>query len=93
MYLAVEDTKSANPFVGHVLSDELNLYHYVKEWGSAVQPKEKDVEKVGAASDKGTLVKSTMEKGAEITKDDSKTIQDEMGEAPSKPLLIFPLPV
>ena len=76
MYLAVEDRKSANPFIGHVLSDEWNPYHYVKESGSAVLPKEKDVEKVG------TLLKrvhssSPLWKTTEITKDDAKTIKDE----------------
>ena len=77
MYLAIEDRKSANPFVGHVLSDEQNPYHYVKESGSVVQPKEKDVEMVGTASEEGALIKSSVEKAAEITKDDTKTIQDE----------------
>ena len=77
MYLAVEDRKSENPYVGHVLSDKLNTYHYVKEAGSAKQLKEKDVKKVGTASEEGTLIKSTVEKATEISKDDSKTIQNE----------------
>ena len=44
MYLALEDRKSANTFSGHYLSDEWNPYHYVKESGSAVQPKEMDAD-------------------------------------------------
>ena len=79
IYLAVEDRKSANPFVGHVLSDKLIPYHDTKKLGSAVQLKEKDVEKVGTASEESTLIKSTVEKAAEITNNDSKTIQKEMG--------------
>ena len=75
MYLAVEDRKSANLFVGHVLSDEWNPYHYVKK--SANKSKEKDVEKVGKASEEGTLIKSTVDKATKIAKDDAKTIQDE----------------
>ena len=39
MYLAVEDKKSANTFVGHVQSDEWTAYNYEKESGSANQPK------------------------------------------------------
>ena len=35
-----------------------------------MQPKEKDVEKVGTASEEGTLIKSTLEKATEISKDD-----------------------
>ena len=62
MYLEVEDRKNANPFVGHVLSAECNPYYYVKEPSSAVQPKEKDVEKVGAALGEGTCIKFTVEK-------------------------------
>ena len=45
MYLALKGRKSANPFVGPVLSNEWNPYHFVKESGSANNPKEKDVEK------------------------------------------------
>ena len=45
MSLAVEDRKSANPFVGHELSDEWNPYHYVKESGSVNEPK-KDVKRM-----------------------------------------------
>ena len=41
MYLAIEDRKSENPFVGDVLSDEWNPYYYVKEPGSAVQVKKR----------------------------------------------------
>ena len=76
MNLAVEDWKSATVFVGHVMTDELNSHHYVNESGSAVQPKEKDVEKVETASKEDTLIKSTVEKPAEITMDDSKTMQN-----------------
>ena len=47
------------------------------EAGSAVQSKEKDVEKVVTDSEVGTLIKSTLEKAIEITKDDAKTIKDE----------------
>ena len=77
MYLAVEERKSANPFVGHVPSDEWNPYHCVKESGSDNQPKKKDVEKVGRVSEEGTLIKSTVEKAAKIAKDDAETIKDE----------------
>ena len=44
---------------------------------SAVQPKEKDMEKVGAASNNGTSIKSAVGKETEISKDVAKTIQDE----------------
>ena len=60
-----------------MLSDEWNPYHYEKELGSANQSKEKDVETFVTASKEGTLIKSTVEKATEITKNDSKTIQDE----------------
>ena len=76
MYVAVEDRKSANPFVGHVLSDEWNPYYYVMESSSTVQPKEKDVEKVGTASEEGTLIMFTVKEASEIIKDDAKTIQE-----------------
>ena len=76
MYLAVEDRKSANPFIGHVLSDEWNPYYYVKESGSAV-PKEKDVKKFGTDYKERTLIKFTVEKATEIISDDAKTNQDE----------------
>ena len=42
-----------------------------------MHPKEKDVKKVGAASEEGILIKSTVGKESEITKNDAKTIQDE----------------
>ena len=35
IYLAVDDRKSANTFVGHVLNDEWNPYHYLNESGFA----------------------------------------------------------
>ena len=35
------------------------------------------MEKVEAASEEGTLIKSTVGKATEISKDDAKTIQDE----------------
>ena len=47
-----------------------------EEW-NVVQPKEKDVKKVGTASEEDTLIKSTVEKATEVTKDNAKTIQDE----------------
>ena len=47
MYLAVEDRKSANPYVGHVMSAGWDPNYNVRESGSAVQPKENDVEKNG----------------------------------------------
>ena len=62
IYLAVEDSKSANLVAGHVLSDKWNPYYYVKESGYAIQPKEKDVEKVGTAFEESTLIKSTVKK-------------------------------
>ena len=34
------------------------------------------VEKFGASSEEGTLIKSTVEKATEVTKDDAKTIQN-----------------
>ena len=77
MYLAVEDRKSVNLLVGYVMSAEWDPYYYEKESGFVVQPKEKDVKKVGIASEKGTHIKSTVEKATEITKDDANTIQDE----------------
>ena len=77
MHLAVEDRKSANPFVGYVLNDEWNPYYYEKESGPAVQPPKKDVEKVRSDSEEGTLIKFTVEKATEITKNDVKTIQDQ----------------
>ena len=48
-----------------------------KESISAVQPKEKDAEKVGSASEEGTLIKYTVGKATEIIKDDAKTIKNE----------------
>ena len=42
-----------------------------------MQPKAKDVEKVGAASEEGKPIESIVEKVTEISKDDAKTIQDE----------------
>ena len=62
MYLAVEDQKSANPYVCHVMSADWDPYFYEKESRSAGQPKEKDMQKVGAASEKGTLIKSIVKK-------------------------------
>ena len=75
--MVVEDRKSANSFVDHVLSDNLNPYYYEKGSSSAVQPKEKDVEKVGTVSEEGTLIKFNVEKAPNITKYDAETIQDE----------------
>ena len=49
MYFAVEDKKSANPYVSHVLSAEWDSYYYEKKSIFAVQPKEKDMEKLEAA--------------------------------------------
>ena len=77
MYLAVQGKKSANPYIGHVMSVEWDPYFYEKESFSAMQPKEKDVEKVVAASEEGKPNESIMEKDTEISKDDAKTIQDE----------------
>ena len=77
MYLAVEDRKSENPFVGHVLSDEWNPYHYIRESASAVKAKKEDVEKVGIVSEEVTLIKSTVVKATKNSKDDAKSIQDE----------------
>ena len=68
MYLAVEDRKNANPYVGHIMSADQDAYFYEKESCSAVQLKEKDVEKVGAASEEGTLIESIVEKDTEISK-------------------------
>ena len=62
MYLVVEDKKIANPFVGHVLSDEWSPYHYVKESGSVNQPKAKDVEKVGTVPEEGKIIKHLLKK-------------------------------
>ena len=50
-----------------MLSYEWNPYHYVKELGSAVKPKEKDEEKFRAVPEEGTLIKSTVGKATEIT--------------------------
>ena len=77
MYLSVEDRKRANPYVDHVMSAEWDQYYYEKESSSAVQTKEKDVEKVGTASEEGTHIKSTVDIASKITKDNAKTIQDE----------------
>ena len=41
---------------------------------SARCPKEKDAEKVGAASEEVTIINSTVDKAVEITKDDAKTM-------------------
>ena len=54
-----------------MLSDEWNSYYYEKESGSAVQSKEKNVEKVGTCFEWCTFI------ATEITKDDVKNIQDE----------------
>ena len=77
IFLVVEDRKSANPSVGHVMIAEWDSFYCEKESSSAVQHKEKDVEKVEASSEEGTQIKSTVEKDTEISKDDAKTIQDE----------------
>ena len=77
MYLAVEHRKSANPFVGHVLCNEWNPYHYVKKSGLANNFKDMDVKKVGTVSNKDTHIKSTVEMASKITNDDTKTIQNE----------------
>ena len=53
MYLPVQDGKNVKTYVGHVMSAEWDLYSYEKEWFSAVQPKEKDLEKFEAASKEG----------------------------------------
>ena len=42
-----------------------------------MQLEEKDVEKVGAFSEEGILIKCTVGKEMEINKDDDKSIQDE----------------
>ena len=44
---------------------------------AAIQPKEKDVEKLGTASDEGKPMESIVEKDTKISMDDPKTIQDE----------------
>ena len=77
MYLAVEDRKSANPYAGHVMSAEWYPYFYEKESISAVLNKEEDAEEVAPNFEEGLLIKSTVGKATEITKDDAKTIQDE----------------
>ena len=46
MYLAVQDRKSANPFVSHVMSAEWDQYFYEEESFSVMQPKEMNMEKV-----------------------------------------------
>ena len=53
-----------NFFVGHVLSDEWNPYHYVKEADSVIQSKKECVEKDGAISKKATLIKSAVDKAS-----------------------------
>ena len=60
MYLGVEDRKSANPYVGHVMSADWDPYYYEKDSNSAMQPKEMDVENIGAASEEGTFIKFTV---------------------------------
>ena len=52
-------------------------FFYEKDSFSAIQPKEKDVNKVVAASEEGETIKSIVEKDTEISKNDAKTIQDE----------------
>ena len=42
-----------------------------------MQIKKKDAEKVGAVSEEGIIIKSTVDMGSKITMDDAKTIQDE----------------
>ena len=41
-----------------------------------MQPNEKDMEKVGAASEEGTPIKSNVGKDTDISKYDAKTIQE-----------------
>ena len=67
IYFAVEDKNSANPFVRHVVSDEWNQYHYIKESGSPNLPKEKDMEKECKGSTEDTVIKSTLDKAYNIT--------------------------
>ena len=61
MYLAVKDRKSANTFVGHLMSAEWDPYCYEKatNFCCATQKKDKSL------------------KATEITKDDDKIIQDQ----------------
>ena len=59
------------------MSAEYDPYFSEKESMSAMQPKEKDVEKIGSASEEGTLIKSAVDIASNVTKDDAKTIQDE----------------
>ena len=54
--MAVQERKSANLFLGNVMNGEWDSYFYEKKSISAVQPKEKNVEKVGAASGDDLLV-------------------------------------
>ena len=70
-YSAVEGRKSANPFVGHVISDECNPNHYIQKAGSVNQSKEKDVEKIATVYKEGTLIKSIADKSLKIIKDDA----------------------
>ena len=85
MYLAVKGSKSANQFIGHVLSDEWDPYSFVKESGITNQPKEKEVEKDGFGLKEGRLIKSTVDKASKNhpwylssgSKDDANDIQDE----------------
>ena len=56
MYLAVDKRKEENQYVGHVMSADWYPHFYKKESSSAMQPKEKDVEKVVAASEQYTLI-------------------------------------
>ena len=58
------------------MSAEWNLYFYEKGSFLAMQPKEKDAETFGAASEEGTPIKYTVREYTEFSKDVAKTIQD-----------------
>ena len=59
------------------MSVEWDPYFYEKKLFSAMQPKEKDMEKVGAAFEEAKPIKFIVEIYTEISMDDDKTIQDE----------------
>ena len=70
------------------MSTEWNPYSYEKESSSAVQPVKK-VETFKAASEEGILIKFTVKKDTEITKDGDKSIQDEMDVLMGVPYAAF----
>ena len=67
IYMEIPEWETANPYEGHVLSDEWHPYWFVKDSRYANQLKEKDLEMEMLGSVEGTLTNSTVHEDFEIT--------------------------